>query len=52
MGNTKVICTVLGPQEGKRSGAGGGTIEASLEVDIAIAGFSGVERKKRSRTDR
>jgi exosome complex component RRP41 len=52
MGNTKVICTVLGPQEGKRTGSGGGSSEAHLEVDIAIAGFSGVERKKRSRTDR
>jgi exosome complex component RRP41 len=52
MGNTKVICTVSGPQEGKRTGPGGASSEAKLEVEIAVAGFSGVDRKKRSRTDK
>jgi exosome complex component RRP41 len=53
MGNTKVICTVSGPQEGKRQASAPGTSsEARLEVDINIAGFSGVDRIKRSRTDK
>lgn len=54
MGNTKVICTVSGPEEGRRaantSGAAGA--EAQVQVDINIAGFSGVERKKRARGDK
>ncbi|KAK0115722.1 Exosome non-catalytic core component [Cadophora gregata] len=50
MGNTKVICTVSGPSEG-RSGGGGGVgggqrDKASIEVGISVAGFSGVDRKK------
>jgi exosome complex component RRP41 len=52
MGNTKVICTVSGPAEGRRVGGGTGGGEASVQVEISIAGFSGVERKKRSRTDK
>jgi len=55
MGNTKIICTVSGPEEG-RGGAGGGSSarggEAQIQVEINIAGFSGVERKKRARTDK
>lgn len=47
MGNTKVICTVTGPSEGKSSGAGAGQRDrANVEVSISVAGFSGVDRKK------
>ena len=54
MGNTKVICTVAGPAESRRGGAGGGAEgnNASVQVEIGIAGFSGVERKKRGRGDK
>ncbi|KAL8641709.1 MAG: hypothetical protein Q9228_001509 [Teloschistes exilis] len=58
MGNTKVICTVAGPSEGRRGGAGGGAgggggdANASVQVEIGIAGFSGVERKRRGRGDK
>jgi exosome complex component RRP41 len=54
IGNTKVICTVSGPSEGRRAGAGGGTSgsEASIQVDISIAGFSGIDRKRRARGDK
>ncbi|KAL8760578.1 MAG: hypothetical protein Q9184_003249 [Pyrenodesmia sp. 2 TL-2023] len=51
MGNTKVICTVAGPSEGRRSG-GGGDDNATVQVEIGIAGFSGVDRKKRGRGDK
>lgn len=54
MGNTKVICTVAGPSEGRgpsRGGAGAGN-EAKVEVEIGFAGFSGVERKRRGRADK
>ena len=48
MGNTKVICTVSGPSEGKGARMGAGERErASVVVEISIAGFSGVDRKKR-----
>lgn len=52
MGNTKVICTISGPAEGRRMGAQGGSTDAKVEVEISFAGFSGVDRKKRSRTDK
>jgi exosome complex component RRP41 len=57
MGNTKVICTVTGPQEFRRTGAdtgaGGAGDEARIEVDISIAGFSGVDRRRKAgRNDR
>ncbi|KAK5019445.1 3' exoribonuclease family, domain 1-domain-containing protein [Cryomyces antarcticus] len=52
MGNTKVICTVAGPSEGRRGGAQGGGGEAKIEVEIGVAGFSGVERKRRGRGDK
>jgi exosome complex component RRP41 len=53
MGNTKVICTVSGPAEGRRVGGGGGPAsEATIQVEISIAGFSGVERKRRSKNDK
>ena len=54
MGNTKVICTVSGPAEVRRGGGGGGSRDdgAEIKVEIAVAGFSGVERKKRGRADK
>ena len=55
MGNTKVICTVAGPAEGRKAAGGAsGTRDgdATVQVEIGIAGFSGVERKKRARTDK
>lgn len=52
MGNTKIICTINGPNEGRRAGGGGQSAEAKIEVEISIAGFSGVERKRRGRGDK
>ncbi|KZF24423.1 ribosomal protein S5 domain 2-like protein [Xylona heveae TC161] len=58
MGNTKVICTVAGPTEGRRgAGAGGGSSVTTasgteVKVEISVAGFSGVDRKKRARGDK
>ena len=56
MGNTKVICTVTGPSESKGAqgsgGGGGGGTEAMVNVEIGIAGFSGVDRKKRTKGDK
>lgn len=57
MGNTKVMCTVTGPAEGGRraaggGGGGGGDGEASVQVEVGVAGFSGVERKRRGRGDK
>lgn len=52
MGNTKVICTVAGPAEGRRVGGGGSGGEATIQVEISVAGFSGVDRKKSGRGDR
>nr|POE68800.1 exosome complex component ski6 [Quercus suber] len=56
LGNTKVICTISGPQEQKRGGGGGGgggqSSSASIEVEISIAGFSGTDRKRRARGDK
>jgi exosome complex component RRP41 len=52
-GNTKVLCTVEGPQEGKKVGGQGGGKEgeAKIEVEVGIAGFAGVDRR-RGRGDR
>ncbi|KAI9814682.1 MAG: Exosome non-catalytic core component [Thelocarpon impressellum] len=56
MGNTKVLCTVSGPAEGRRVGGGGGAggvgSEAEVRVEIGVAGFSGVDRKRRARGDK
>ena len=53
MGNTKVICTVTGPAEGKRVGQGGGSDgKAMVVVEIGIAGFSATDRKKRVAGDK
>ncbi|KAF2748401.1 exosome complex exonuclease RRP41 [Sporormia fimetaria CBS 119925] len=48
MGNTKVLCTVAGPAEGRSSGQRGGADgEAKVEVEIGFAGFSSVDRRRR-----
>ncbi|KAH7034640.1 exoribonuclease family protein [Microdochium trichocladiopsis] len=53
MGNTKIMCTVSGPNEDKKRGvAGGGGGAADIIVSVVVAGFSSVDRKKRSRTDK
>ncbi|KXJ96196.1 exoribonuclease family protein [Microdochium bolleyi] len=68
MGNTKIMCTVSGPNEDKKKGSGGGggatgaatgaTTSSSsggaadIVVSVVVAGFSSVDRKKRSRTDK
>ncbi|KAI9828543.1 MAG: hypothetical protein M1819_006600 [Sarea resinae] len=57
MGNTKVICTVSGPSEGRKGatagGAGGSTSgDAVVEVELSVAGFAGVERKRAGRGDK
>ncbi len=50
MGNTKIICTVAGPAEvrgagGRREGAE--RDNAVVVVEVGVAGFAGVERKRR-----
>ncbi|EEQ86701.1 exosome complex endonuclease 1/ribosomal RNA processing protein [Blastomyces dermatitidis ER-3] len=51
MGNTVVICMVHGPAEGRRSEATGPAREgAVVSVAVNVAGFSGVDRKKRGAT--
>lgn len=56
MGNTKVLCTVAGPAEGRRGAGGGGgggdDGKASIVVEVSVAGFSGVDRKRRGRGDK
>ncbi|KAF2090357.1 ribosomal protein S5 domain 2-like protein [Saccharata proteae CBS 121410] len=52
MGNTKVVCTVAGPAEGRGGRGGGAGDEAKVEVEIGFAGFSGVDRKRRGRGDK
>lgn len=52
LGNTMIICTVNGPAEGRRAATGGGGSEARIEVNISIARFSGIDRKKASRNNK
>lgn len=55
MGNTSIICTVTGPSEQKGVSAGSrGALgdKAEIRVEISIAGFAGVDRVRRGRTDR
>lgn len=53
MGNTKVICTVTGPAEAKSAaGTRAGGDKADVRVEISIAGFSGVDRKRRAKNDK
>ena len=45
------MCSVHGPAEGRRgdgsAGGAAGSAEAIVEVDVNIAGFAGVDRKRR-----
>ncbi|OAA40709.1 exosome complex exonuclease RRP41 [Metarhizium rileyi] len=59
MGHTKVMCVVTGPSEQqqaqtqRRGGlASSGRDAASINVNVVIAGFSSVDRKKRGRNDK
>lgn len=53
MGNTKVICTVSGPEEpSRRQLQTSGKDEARIEVDINVAAFAGVDRRRRARADK
>jgi len=51
MGNTKILCTVSGPTESRRTNRTE-SATAAISVDLSIAGFSAVDRKKSSRTDK
>ncbi|KAK0280503.1 Exosome non-catalytic core component [Friedmanniomyces endolithicus] len=53
-GNTKILCTVTGPQEPKRGGGSSRdqSNEAKVEVEMNVAAFSGMDRKKRARGDK
>ena len=48
------MCTISGPEEGRRGGGSGAAAgaEAQVQVDINVAGFSGVDRKRRARNDK
>jgi exosome complex component RRP41 len=55
MGHTKVMCVVSGPSEQQQQKRGGQAVQrdnASVNVNIIIAGFSSVDRKKRGRNDK
>ena len=53
MGNTKILCTISGPRETSTRRAGNEqSAEAKIEVEISVAGFSGVDRKRQNRTDK
>ncbi|KAJ4318679.1 Exosome non-catalytic core component [Neodidymelliopsis sp. IMI 364377] len=53
MGNTKILCSVTGPHEGRSSGARGGSNgQAKLEVEINSAAFSGTDRRRNARGDK
>ncbi|KAK0391787.1 hypothetical protein NLU13_1286 [Sarocladium strictum] len=58
MGHTKVMCVVTGPseqnQQPKRGAGGAGTQKdtASINVNIIVAGFSSVDRKRSGRNDK
>jgi exosome complex component RRP41 len=63
MGHTKVMCVVTGPteqnsqlaQQQQRRGAAAQASQrdsAAINVNLVIAGFSSVDRKKRGRSDK
>jgi exosome complex component RRP41 len=59
MGHTKVMCVVTGPSEanqqqrrGQQANSGGDRDGAAISVNVIVAGFSSVDRKKRARTDK
>ncbi|KAI9653126.1 MAG: Exosome non-catalytic core component [Alyxoria varia] len=55
MGNTKVLCTVVGPVEEAQRVAGGAESDrnkAVLSAEVNVAGFSGVERRRQGGRDK
>lgn len=57
MGHTRVMCVLSGPSEQQQArrgqtAAGAQRDTASISVNILVAGFSSVDRKKRSRNDK
>ena len=50
MGNTAVMCTVHGPVEGR--GGGGSSGGCTVEMDVNIAGFALVDRRRGGGNDR
>ncbi|KAG8667482.1 Exosome non-catalytic core component [Fusarium poae] len=55
MGHTKVMCVVTGPseqQQQRRGGQQGSRDVAAINVNVVVAGFSSVDRKKRGRNDK
>lgn len=55
MGHTKVMCVVTGPAEQQQAGRKAQTSakdEAAINVNVVVAGFSSVDRKKRGRNDK
>jgi len=59
MGHTKVMCVVTGPSDvaqaaGQRRGANAASQagSAAVVVNIIVAGFSSVDRKRRGRNDK
>lgn len=55
MGNTKVMCTITGPTEARKSGLSGsgkGQENGQVSVELGVAAFSAVDRRKTGRTDR
>lgn len=54
MGHTKVMCIVTGPaeQQQQRRGQTSQRDAAAINVNVVIAGFSSVDRKKSGRNDK
>ncbi|KYK57957.1 hypothetical protein DCS_04970 [Drechmeria coniospora] len=56
MGHTKVMCVVTGPSEQQQGQRRGGQATqrdtAAISVNVVVAGFSSVDRKKRGRNDK
>jgi exosome complex component RRP41 len=50
MGNTAIMCSVHGPAEGRRGEASGaaGSAGAIVEVDVNVAGFASVDRRRKA----
>lgn len=50
MGNTAIMCSVHGPAEGRRGegGGAGSPVGATVEVDVNVAGFALVDRRRRA----
>ncbi|KAI5459092.1 3' exoribonuclease family, domain 1-domain-containing protein [Mariannaea sp. PMI_226] len=55
MGHTKVMCIVTGPSEQQQQGRRAQAAQrdaAAINVNVVVAGFSSVDRKKRGRNDK